>query len=173
MGVETQTLRPNGAGSYNQILYPTYLYAGKYHWEIVSNQALEGASYPVHDERTAYYVDTYALPNPVRKGAVTNVRVYMTCQGRPRYSYFKTVIYNGSSLQYGSEQGSSAWTNFYTDYATNPWTGNPWTWDELDALQAGVAVKAGSSTYAECGEVWVEVTSVVASGSGQIIGLGL
>lgn len=170
--VLTQTLRPNASGSYNEIQYPTYGYSGKYHWEIVSNQVDEGPSYPVHDERTAYYIDTYALPNPSRLGSITNVRTYIRCQGRPYYSYFKTAIYNGSSLVYGTERGGgTGWTNYYTDYAVNPWTSQPWTWAQLDSLQAGVALKAGSSGYVECSEVWVVISSVIVGGGGQIIGL--
>lgn len=168
----TQTLRPNASGSYNEIAYPTYGYSGKYHWEIVSNQQDEERGYPVYDTRKEYLIDTYTLPNPSRLGSITNVRIYIRCQGWPNDCYFKTVIYNGSSLQYGTEcSGGTGWTDYYTDYAVNPWTSQPWTWDQLDSLQAGVALNAGpSSTYAECSEVWVVVTSGI-GGQVRVIGM--
>jgi hypothetical protein len=58
-------------------------------------------------------------------------------------------------------------TSLTTNYAeiTNSWTKNPntsadWTWAEIDALEAGVALYHTDNGYARCTQVYVEVEYV-------------
>jgi hypothetical protein len=53
--------------------------------------------------------------------------------------------------EYGYDTFSKVWTN-------NPNTGQPWTWDEINALQAGVALLSESSDFqSHCTQVFIEV----------------
>jgi hypothetical protein len=168
---ETQTLRPNAAGTYSGIYWPADPATVN-----DSNDATKLATDVLNDWR----VNTYGLPNPSRLGVITNVRIYARCQSRPGAEGQKarTAIFSsGRSLAYGSENflAASTWNNYYTDYAQNPWTSANWSWDDLDALEAGVSLygRGPSASYAECSEIWVVVTSVIIGGGAQIIGLEL
>jgi len=156
-----QTLYLVSGGSYDQIPYD---YIG----------------YPETDY--GYYTtNTYVMENPTRLGIITNVRVSFRGYSRPIYSgvqYGKTAIYSaGRYLIYGSANALSSYPGgtYYTNYATNPWTGVAWTWADIDALQAGFSLIGYSdSSYAGSNPDHLKliVSSVpLSSGGAQIIGL--
>jgi len=73
--------------------------------------------------------------------------------------YAKAAIKTNGTVYTGSEEtvGTSFTTNSY-QWTTNPDTGSAWTWDEIDALQAGVELKSGGAIdTAACTQVYVEV----------------
>jgi len=161
-----QTLSPTADGSIKQISYPS----GAAHYNTT-----------VGMDAGVWQTDTYVMQNPVRSGIVTNVRVRVKCQARPKqegYQKCKTAIYkSGNAIVYGSEYypPSSTWTNYYTDYPLNPWTGAAWTWDEIDSLQAGPSLIAVDEkhSYSEAhspGTALI-VTSVAVGGGAQLIGV--
>jgi len=130
-----------------------------------------------------YCTNTYTMDNPTRTGIVTNVRVSFDGYARPTYNGHqdgKTAIYSsGRSLVFGSAHALSMYpgSTYYTDYALNPWTGVGWTWDDIDALEAGFSLISDSGTsYAgsDSTALALIVTSVPSSpgGCGQIIGFG-
>ena len=161
-----QTLSPTADGSIKQISYPS----GAAHY---NTKVGMDAGY--------WQTDTYVMQNPTRSGIITNVRVQISSQARPNqegYQKCKTAIYkSGNAIVYGSEMSppSSVWTTYYTDYPLNPWTGVGWTWDHIDSLEAGPALKAYNEqhSYAEAyaPATALVVTSVVVGGGAQIIGL--
>ncbi|GAH17662.1 unnamed protein product [marine sediment metagenome] len=54
---------------------------------------------------------------------------------------------------------NSNYNDFYHDWATDPNTGQPWTWAAIDALQAGFDLKAGTGDGI-CTQLYVVVTYV-------------
>ena len=167
----TQTLNPTSNGSYSQC-NSAYV-----HWVAMSD---DSQTTDIYVDNASTKTDTFNLGNPTRIGTVrkVTVNVYAGHGTGTGSVYGKTTIYNGSSLVHGTNtfMGSSGWSYYTltTEYALNPWTGNPWTWDEVDALQAGVALRldsGGGYWYCVARKCWVVVESGIPTGSGQIIGL--
>jgi hypothetical protein len=156
----TQILRPQGAGAKTDIAsqYPT---SGE-HWDKVDEATPDDASTYVRHNLTSYASDTYALPAGAGVGEIDSVKVVARCYGiSGNYNYAKTVLRTHSNFYEGAAQQLSAnWQNISTEYALNPYTNQPWTWAEVDALEAGVALKSSSSGefFAICTQVYVEVT---------------
>ena len=160
-----QTLSPTKDGSYQEIPYPARPHYNTY------------GEYDIN----AWKVDTYVMGNPTRTGVITNVRVQFYGYSRPTPSsaqYGKTALYKpGYAVSYGSDEylWDSSPVKYYTDYALNPWTGVSWTWDDVDALEAGFALKGyPSAGYAHGSSASLVVSSVpLSNGGAQIIGLEL
>ena len=167
----TQTLNPISNGTYQECM------SAYGHWQAMSD---DSNTTDIYVTNNTLKTDTYILGNPTRIGSIrkVTVNVYAGHGTGTGTAVGKTALYNGSSLSYGPEtnmgcSGSSYYT-LTTEYALNPWTGNPWTWDEVDALQAGVALRLYSGGgYCVARKCWVVVESGIPTGSGQIIGLGL
>ena len=155
-----QILRPNGIGTETNIANQ-YPLSGE-HWDKVDEVSPDEADTYVRHNLTSYATDTYALPSGEGVGDISKVTVYARCCGiSGNYNYAKTVIRTHSTLYEGAEHHlTTSWENLSTEYATNPNTGNPWTWAEIDDLEAGVALKSSSSGefLAICTQVYIEVT---------------
>ena len=158
--MSSQVLRPQGAGAETNIAgqYPT---SGE-HWDKVDEVTPDDASTYVRHNLTSYATDTYALPAGEGVGDIDKVTVYARCYGiSGNYNYARTVIRTHSILYEGDAHNlSTSWEDLSTEYTTNPNTGNPWTWTEVNDFEAGVALKSSSSGefLAICTQVYVEVT---------------
>ncbi len=157
--MSTQILRPNGVGAETNIAgqYPT---SGE-HWDKVDEATPDDSATYVRHNLTSFAIDTYALPAGGGVGDIDKVTVYARCYGiSGNYNYAKTVIRTHSTLYEGTEHNLiSGWEDLSTEYQLNPNTSQPWTWAEIDALEAGVALKSSSSGefFAICTQVYVEV----------------
>lgn len=146
------TLRPNGVGDLTEL---TPL--GGTNWASVYD--------PTPDEDASYVygtgeIDLYALPNHTTESGVINfVKIYV----RAKYI---TAGKNGTARPYYKTEGVAGWkdshdmTNEYVTYSstwtTNPEVGGAWTWEQIDALQAGVRLYA-TGEGGRCTQVYVEV----------------
>jgi hypothetical protein len=108
-----------------------------------------------------YYVDTYNFADhSVGAGTINSVTIYFRAQANSAGEFGKPSLITHSVLYYGTEVeiSSSDWVNYSTTWTTNPNTGLTWTWAEIDALEAGVALKtnvAGDRMY--CTQVYVGI----------------
>ncbi|KKN50484.1 hypothetical protein LCGC14_0632090 [marine sediment metagenome] len=71
------------------------------------------------------------------------------------------TAYNGTQVGAGGRR--NAYYNHCTVYETNPQTGSAWTWDEIDALQAGCCVEKTNVATPLVTKVWVEVDHTIAA----------
>lgn len=114
------------------------------------------------------YDNSYELYNlenhSIGLGTIYQIEVFFRCkaQNTPTRSSAKAVIKTGGTVYAGtSKTVTTSWADYSQVWATNPDTGLPWTWPEIDALQAGVALRrcqpsgVGYRTY--CTQVYVEV----------------
>jgi len=125
----------------------------------------------------SYLTDTYVFPNPTRVGHITNVRVSFFGYCNPYYNGYqkgKTALYGPGAIVYGAEVSLLS-EIYYTDYALSPWTGVAWTWDEIDSLEAGFALKAynESNPYAMGRTSRLKITSFAVGGQHRVIGMML
>jgi len=116
---------------------------------------------------TSYLVDTYALSD-ISSSDILHIKaviVHFRIRGAAGSSGAsgKPALYTNSGLYYGTEQTGFLWATILGNagyitcadvWTTNPATGLEWTKAEIQALQAGVAVKA------ESGGRTVRVTAV-------------
>ncbi len=158
--MSTQILRPNGVGAETNIAgqYPT---SGE-HWDKVDEATPDDSATYVRHNLTSFAIDTYALPAGGGVGDIDKVTVYARCYGiSGNYNYAKTVIRTHSTVYEGTEHNLiSGWEDLSTEYQLNPNTSQLWTWAEIGALEAGVALKSSSSGefFAICTQVYVEVS---------------
>ena len=149
------TLRPNSDVSIN-IDFPSGT-----HYDRVNDES--DSTYVYQNQTSVYKQDIYGLPNHTTEaGVINSVTLYFRYKPTTISSskgYIKGfIVTNGSkyytSLYYGT---FTFFTTKSKTWTTNPSTGNAWTWDEIDNLQAGISVKKDGSGYIQCSEVWVEV----------------
>lgn len=168
-GESTETLRPNGAGSLTQIQYQ-HPDSGA-HWEKVDEASPDDNGTYVMQGLTGYAErsDLYALPAHSGSGAISKVtfyfRIYRNFEadyGKGK-CYFKThgTVYSGT---WRAPPHDGSYHTYSQDYTVNPYTGSAWTWDEIDALQAGVTLYSkgeGDHDYYDevrCTQVYVIVS---------------
>ncbi len=162
---DNETVRPDGAGDETNIAeqYP----ASGAHWDKVDEATSDGDSTYVQTnggwEEDLYSVANHTAPS----GASINyVRVYMVARSlntpgqTSAYVHIKTngVEYNGTE-----ETVTTSYATYSYQWNNNPQTGSPWTWSEIDNLQAGVGLRQGATggppfqRYTRCTQVYVEV----------------
>ena len=153
------TLRPNGAGVLTQCT-PSNVP----NWECVNETPASDEDYVYVAAYVSLKKDYYALPDhTTESGTINSVKVYGRAwrDSGSGENDFYVLIYTGSTEYLGPK---NVLDNFATKVVyNNTWTSNPktlvaWTWDDIDALQAGVGLDSSSSSYsAYCSQVYVEV----------------
>lgn len=168
-GAASTVLKPNAPGDDTEL--PTQHPGSGEHWDKVDdpkNNPDNGDTYVSTLTSRFWERDLYNLKNPAYSGdeEITSVTVYFRYAAGGSYDVramaaLKTngQVYEGPTLTYSS-------TDFTTELwqcITNPDTGEPWTWEEINDLQAGVTMKGNSKTNpALCTQVYVEVNYQVA-----------
>jgi len=142
-----ETLRPEGVGTFTHIpgAYPE----GIAHWDAVDDVTPdEDETYVNSIDELPARTDTYLTQDTgIPVDAIINwVRVYnRVASVDPTYrGYCRTALYTHGTL-YVSEppfQPGTAYENHYTQYDTNPYTGEAWTVDELNAMEIGVNLQS-------------------------------
>jgi hypothetical protein len=156
----TLYLRPTAAGDETSILYQ-YPDNGE-HWDKVDE-----ASPDEHITRLWNWMydltwrrDLYALENTTQVGSINWIKAWVRgIATSNNLGYINTAIKTGGTVYDGAGWNvPSIWTNFSTQYTTNPSTELPWTWEELNALQAGISLQSWPGGYWPYGtQVYVEV----------------
>lgn len=161
-------LKPNAAGDITEI--PTQYPASDEHWDKVD----DGGGYlgPTDGDDT-YIQNDSAAPSNYKKdlfnmeslpaNALSIVYVMLGCRVRRTDSpttYLRiSGKTNGVEFSPGISIARETWRSHQFSYHVNPITGNPWTVDEVNALQAGVALRSrDGSTFARCTQVFAEVS---------------
>jgi len=162
---DVEVLLPNAQGSYTSL--PFQYPSGGEHWDKV-NQDDQWETYVYSDKKT-YKKDLYNLDNhEYGEGEIESIIVYFTfagyTDGGDHTAYAKAAIKTHDKVYEGNEEsqtGDEFITSMY-QWSANPKTGEAWTWDEIDALEAGVSLKGeGHSSLAYCTQVYVMVEFIV------------
>lgn len=159
---DTLTLVPDGTGDSKTLsIFPNL---GEVNWEDVDDPVGspdDNATYVFATGRSAgEKYDLYNLSDHTAEtGTINFVRVYIRCKsaggsGITARSKIKTnaTVYTGAI----NNPVPTSWTDYSDDWDFNPFTLVAWTWDEIDALQAGILIGwDGDTGY--CTQVYVEV----------------
>lgn len=155
----TETIRPNAAGDETSIdkQYPD---SGA-HWDKVDDVTPDEAVTFISADSASFQRDLYGLNNPTQQsGIINSVTCYIRVQvGGVDYADARISIKTNDQVFDIDISPTTSWANYSHQWTTNPQSGNAWTWAEINALQAGVALrgttgdKGAASAY--CTQVYV------------------
>jgi len=136
---DIEVLRPNGAGSETSITYQ-YPDSGS-HWDKVDEEIPDDSTYVNAGYSDTWQRDLYALPAHTGSGTINSVTVYARLKSDATGNYGKISIRtNGVTYDTSAYALNSSWATKSNEWTTNPQTGAAWTWDEIDALEAGISL---------------------------------
>ncbi len=163
------TIRPNGAGSETSISYQ-YPDSGSHYDKVDEETADDDSTYVWTPDTASWERDLYALEDTSQTGDIEKIKVYwrvecsnpIICDACAMGQASKPSIRTHNTTYDGSETDHyDACNSYYTysrEWTTNPYTGNAWTWDEINSLEAGANLYADSDAgYARLTQVYVEV----------------
>jgi hypothetical protein len=174
--MSTEILRPSAAGDETNLsLYPD---SGEQNWQDVGEAVADDDATFVWTNSVAYLRDLYNLPSSSELGIINSITVYARCKAAetPTQSSAKIAVKTGGTTYESAEQTlTNDWALYSNPWTKNPLTGVAWTWDDINALQIGVALRrpiAGLGYGSYCTQVYVEInyTSPAGGSKGFIIG---
>jgi hypothetical protein len=172
----TEILRPNAAGDEENI-YGAVGGGSGTHYTTVDEETPDESTTRVFDYRADWYRDLYNLDNhSAGSGTINFIKVYARCSAgtTPTQTSLKIAIKSGTgsgapdTVDESSEiTVASSYADYSRQWGTNPATGSAWTWDEIDNLQAGIALRESKLSYysTHCTQVYVEVDYTVGGGA--------
>ncbi len=156
--MSTVTLRPNGQGSETAVQAPGVKAT---HWQMVDEDPHDGSATFIHVtiQSSQWWRDLYTIPNTENVGAISKVEVFAVT------SHAISAMHNSlrthdTSYDSLDDNGLGPWTLWSWEWTTNPFTGEAWTWDEINALEIGVQLRGSlqASPLSDCTQVYAEVT---------------
>jgi hypothetical protein len=179
----TEILRPNAAGDETNLpnVYPD---VGLDHWQNVDEEVSDDDTTRLGADNTNqnWYRDLYNLPAHSGSGTINSVTVYANCKGMstPTQTSLKIAIKTGGTAYESSEiTVTTSYALYSNTWTTNPYTGVAWTWDDIDALQAGInmrrCINSSTNSNTRCTQVYVEVdyTAAVTEKTSSDTGAGV
>lgn len=159
----TETLKPNAAGDVTQLTIAGD-YPPTYNWQCVDDTSPNGYADYVYNATfpNSSKYDLYNLPShSVGSGTINFIKVHINawmsygdgnCKARVKIKTGGSEYDNGSDIDL---------TDHPADYShqwnTNPKTSAAWTWDNIDALQIGVACVNYTSRSTYCTQAYVGI----------------
>ena len=176
----TETLRPNAAGDEADIAeqIPT----GGEHWDKVDEVIPDDDTTYLRTNTYDWQEDLYNMPDhSTGSGSINYVKVYAIAKS---ITAGQTTVYTQIKTNGVEDDGTAyATTTNYAPYShqwdTNPQTGQPWTWDEIDALQIGVGLRrpagigAPEGRWTHCTQVYAEVNYIAYNSPGTLTSVNL
>jgi len=158
----TETLRPNASGYYNQTSRSSG-WSSRYRY-VDEAVADDGATYLYKDDGGTA-LDTYNINNRSEgTGTINSLTVYARARaynsGACDDMRLQIALRTDSTDYFGSLIdliGNAGWDNYSETWTTNPDTGQPWTWPEIDALQVGIKLYDDGDGSPQCTQVYAEV----------------
>jgi len=121
---------------------------------------------------TNYRSDLYNIPTATF-GKIDSLRVYSRMKriGGYAYAFSAYILIKTHGTTYRSIHYSSwgtSWSTVSFLWTTNPFTGLPWTQEEINDLQIGITLRCywgvGWATYSACTQLYAEVTRGIEGG---------
>jgi len=154
---DTIILRLESAGDSTAL---TPFPAATANWDCVDDVTSDGDSTYVYSASNQFASDLYNLANTSQTGGINSVTVWVKVRGtRAANNVAKTLVKTNGVIYEGAGQDvTTGYSDISRIYDENPQTNAAWTWDEVNLLQAGCALKrAGPTDTTRCTQVWVVV----------------
>ncbi len=157
-GNET-TIYPDSAGEYAE--WGAEVPTGVEHWDCCNEDSPDDEDTYVQTTTQSWRNEAYSMEDIADSGNISWVRIYIRAKhadiAGPQ-PYIRTLI-RTYETDYLSEDLSltESYKNLYTQYDTNPFSGAPWTWEEIDALEAGASGRSFGNRFVRLTTVWIIV----------------
>ncbi len=157
----TLILRPDSNGSENEVYqYPD---SGS-HYDKVDEEVSDGdATYLYYDTSLSGPKDEYFFypDSGLGSATVNSVTVYAKVKkDSTGYGLFRLIVkVNSQHYESETKYATASYADISETWTTNPYTGQPWTVDEVDALEAGVRFNGvgNGCLWSRVTQVWVVV----------------
>lgn len=163
---DTIILRPNGDTYHLDLREYGF---GSAHYSKVYENVSDGDSTYVYEDEVYGEYDLYEFENAIGTGNITSVTVFMECKKESSYASDASVsaVIRTHSSTYNSsyEDVTTSYIDYNGTFPINPYTGNAWTWSEIDDIQAGPRIYRPGSSDLRCTQVWIEVETCAESGN--------
>ncbi|MFB0499838.1 MAG: OmpL47-type beta-barrel domain-containing protein [Candidatus Hadarchaeaceae archaeon] len=140
----SKTLRPNGNGTYTE--FENVIPDNIAHWEAVDETSADGDTSYITSE-TPNNRDTFALSNPgiPLSSTVNSVTVYVTAKkvDKGQDSFYIMIRSGDTDSRSDALEVADAYDEFSHQWTANPADNQPWTVENVNALEAGVQVNKG------------------------------
>jgi len=153
--------RPDGVGTTTELtdIFPG---GGEDNYEDVDEEtADEDDSYVGKISNSAYVYDTYTMESPaIQAGTINSVIIHFRAKRSAATVVEACAVIRTYATDYEDWANHVTLTEDYTDYTSGAWivnpnTGDPFTWAELNALEAGALLSmVGVNTYGRVTQVW-------------------
>lgn len=158
----TETLRPMADGNFADL---TPMGGDARHYTKVDEVKADDWTTNVFNHSPTAKLDTYRLSYHLgNSGKINSVTVHARVNVYDGDGFAEVALFTKSGLYYGEEiyiPHPFCWWEIYEVWTVNPETQNPWTWDEINALEAGILLKGAEKVTEEsgafCTQVYVEV----------------
>ncbi|MBA7567559.1 hypothetical protein ES708_09274 [subsurface metagenome] len=177
----TETLRPNADGDETEVSEQEP--ATGAHWDKVDDVTSDDDTTYIATNSYLWEEDLYNIPNhSAGSGSINYVKVYAVAksmQDPAAENIYVQIKTNGLEDDGTAYMTTQNYTTFSHQWDTNPQTGQPWTWDEIDALQIGVGLlrPAGiggpGTRYTRCTQVYAEVNYTAYDSPGTLTSVNL
>lgn len=148
-------LRPDGVGSITQLT----LYGETANWQCVDDiGGGDGDSSYVYSSGAGGR-DTYQVQNhPSKTGKISSVAVNVCAKQTGLGIGFARTVLRTHGVEYTGNLEVLGFSYIVrsTTYTKNPFTGEDWTWDEIDDVEIGVRLSSLGGS-ARCTQVWIVI----------------
>jgi hypothetical protein len=160
----SEKLVPDAAGDTTEL--PTQYPTSGEHWDKVDDQPNpdDGDTYISTEGSRNWEKDLYSLSNYTAAGGseeITGITVYFRFAAGGNYNVRAMAEIQTNGGAYSGETITHSGMDFTTEsweLPANPATEEAWTWEEINALQAGITMRGNSKKNpAICTQVYVQV----------------
>jgi hypothetical protein len=161
-------LRPEANGSSTQLTRSAENSNYKCVDETTAN---DDTDYVYANKKTSYNNDTYVMQNSSKTNIIESINIYarmrkylsgfgiepsVTCKGKI------TLLIDGIYYDGSENTLTTSYVNYNYSWSTNPDTGLAWTWDDINNMQVGIALKGYelTTTHSRCTQLYIEVTYI-------------
>lgn len=154
------TIHPNSPGQYAE--WGTEVPTGVVHWDCCNEDSPDDDNTYVQTTTQSWQNEAYSMEDIADSGNISWVRVYIRAKhadvAGPQ-PYIRTLI-RTYETDYLSEDLAltASYQDLYTQYDTNPFSSAPWTWEEINALEAGASGRSFGNRFIRLTTVWIVVS---------------
>jgi hypothetical protein len=155
-------LRPIGSGNETDIT--SQFPATGDHWDKVDEASSDDDGTYISENSALWNEDSYNTTNhstQIAGGDIQYVEVFMMSRASSNVtqeSAYVHIITNDAEYNGMSENLSANYTQYSESWDINPQSGSPWTWSEVDTLQAGIGMRqAGIGSDSLCTQVYTNI----------------
>ncbi len=163
-----ETLRPNAAGDECNIVNQAGCNACPDHFACVDEAVSDEYTTCIrhYSSGGGWARDFYNVADhSVGSGTINHITVHVVLiSNNPPDNHFNICIKSGTgsgapdtATNSPQQEPTNSWVDYSEQWATNPATSNPWTWDEIDKLQIGLRIYSIANASIRCTQVYVEV----------------